>query len=611
VTHHQLSISKNLEQVEKSTHVLLIALPWPRLENVSIQLGTLKAYLKANNINVAARYYYKDIRDFIGEKALDLIVKHDLQQYGFAALLFPRKRKNIEAFFKKILPTTFDFNKYLVSLREYATAVVDDILKVSPKLVGFTTTFFQLIPSIYVAKEIKKENSDIKVVFGGANLNRKFAIGCLELFDCIDYIIIGEGEQTLLELACAIKDPTLKLGNILGLVYREGRKIKVTPRRPLIKNLDMLPVPDFSEYFSHTVGHSKPPYPKIIIEASRGCFYGNCLFCNLNCQWNNSYRQKSDEKVIEEIKHQVRRYKTLSFMFCDTNISNRKRLFEKIAQLDMDLEIYAEVSGHGVTKPFFETLKVAGIRQIQIGTEALSNNLLRLLNKGVDVMRNVEMLKWCAEYGIDVYYNLMYDIPGESEEDIEITIKTIQFVKYFQPPARLCSFIVGYGCPAHKNPEKYGIKKLKIANEYVWNYPMKVIRKIGPLLSPIVGYEPLPKPDSKKWDLVLNEIRDWKNLYEANGKKPGLVYSEGDNFILLTLRNGDSEKHMRIEGFPAQLYKACLDERQSLEILSNRFECDKKHIKKILDIFVNKKLMFRSNEEYFALAVPVKSLNMI
>lgn len=586
--------------------LVLCALPWPRIENAIIQVATLKGYLIKKGIDVIGRYYYKDLVNYIGRDLLDKIVKHELQQYGTAALLFPKKEKDIKTFFKRFLKT-FNFQTYLELLKEYYRDVVKDILVLKPDLVGFTISFFQLIPSLYVSKLLKRKQPNIKIVFGGGYLDKNFSFHILNLFSQVDYIVIGEGEVTLFEL-CKYISQKSPLKEIKGLAFRKGNRIIITKERSLIKNLDSLPAPDYSEFFTHSLKGNHIPYPKLVVEASRGCFYRKCYFCNLNYQWKNCYRSKSDKKVIREIINSIKKYKVLSFLFCDSNMSNRRTLFDKLSKLDYDIEIYAEISGHSVDKSFFRILKLAGVKEIQIGIEALSDSILKKLNKGVDVMRNIEMLKWCGEFGISVFYNLIYGVPNETERDIKETLENIGYVKYFQPPARLCDFTLSYNSFAFFHHKLFGIKRFKLPSEFLLCYPKKVAEKLGPLLSPIVGYELENQPHLILWKKVYREIKKWRKNYERNNKKPGIYFQQGDDFIIITILDKGREKRIRISNkLLSKIYVDCTNQRRSIQYLSQKFNVEGEYLKKLLNTLVNKKLMFRYGDFYFSLGIPIKN----
>jgi hypothetical protein len=288
-------------------------------------------------------------------------------------------------------------------------------------------------------------------------------------------------------------------------------------------------------------------------------------------------------------------------------MSNRRSLFEKISKLNYDLEIYAEISGHGVDKSFFSTLKKVGVKEIQIGIEAFSKNILHILNKGVDVMRNVEMLKWCAEFNISVFYNLIYGVPGETEADIKETLENIRFLKYFQPPARLCEFTLSYGSTAFINMQSFGIKKYKLPDEFYLNYPSGVAERLGILLSPIVGYDLDHQPHLEAWKKVYEEILKWRKNWEMNGRKPGIYFQRGEGYLIITLLDDGREKRIRINDETlTKIYLECLDERKSIFKLSQKFGIDIEQLQESLRTLAKNGIMFEYENYYFSLALPVR-----
>ena len=70
-----------------------------------------------------------------------------------------------------------------------------------------------------------------------------------------------------------------------------------------------------------------------------------------------------------------------------------------------------------LTREQVRLLADAGVRHIQPGIESLSDHVLALMKKGVTGLRNVQLLKWCKEYGIEVDWNILYGFPGETRED--------------------------------------------------------------------------------------------------------------------------------------------------------------------------------------------------
>lgn len=160
---------------------------------------------------------------------------------------------------------------------------VKEVVKQSPFLVGLTCTSITYQPCIELAKEIKNR-LEVPIVVGGPHPTVLPESMLQHPF--IDYVVIGEGEYTLLELATKIEkgeDPK----KVKGLMYGEGNKCVFTGHREFIKNLDSLPHPardllPMSLYPNRTEFCSS--FPVLSINSSRGCPFG-CRFCSVSSIW--------------------------------------------------------------------------------------------------------------------------------------------------------------------------------------------------------------------------------------------------------------------------------------------------------------------------------------
>ena len=208
------------------TKLLLINLPWPRLEHLSIQTATLSGFLEATNHVVVQCNYAACIRSYIGEYAYNQVVSNDLQQYEAAAMLFTQYGCRYRELFASTLSSEFDFTQYIENCETYFYEVAEDIESHQAELVGFTTSFLQFLPSVYVARLIKSR-PNVKVVLGGAVLSTDYSRRAMEHFPWIDYIVYGEGERTLLELCDNLEKPTVAWSDIRGLVLRDSEGVRV------------------------------------------------------------------------------------------------------------------------------------------------------------------------------------------------------------------------------------------------------------------------------------------------------------------------------------------------------------------------------------------------
>ncbi|MFJ2322076.1 radical SAM protein [Pseudomonas sp. NPDC087817] len=591
-------------------NVSLISLPWPRAEHLSIQLGVLAAYLRERGISVIQKNYARELPAIIGIEQYRLMLQNELQGYEAATILFPSKRRSIKKLFKSVIGTDNDFRKYIADCIKYYRLTHNDLLLTNSFIYGFTTSFLQLLPSLLVSRLLKNSKPDCLIVFGGAGITKEFGVAILEHFSWVDIAVFGEGEETLLDIYNATnQDANFDLSKVDGIVYRDNfRCIKSnTPRRRL-ENLDTLPTPDFSgqEHQWISEAESINLMPTITIEGSRGCFYGKCTFCNLNMQWDNSARKKTDEKIIDEITKILKQQDSFRIFMCDTNVSDRKSFFEKLAKKHSDLDIFVEVSGHkdGRDFEFYQTLRRAGVSQIQIGIEALSTSLLKKIRKGTTAIENIQLLKWCAVAGIRVYYNIMYLIPGESQEEIEGTALAIEFAMHYEPPGKLCRYIYSHNSPAMENPSLFSIKGGELPSEIKRIFNDEWAKKLAPLLTPIVGLIPDPTAPYGDWNHVKYKIDAWRKLFDSNSKMPSVYYRDmGQHLVIETLSGEDSDYITLSEPYRSIILMCDMSIRKIDSVLTS-ISGPTDFIQSAIDDLFEARLLFKENGRL--LSIPIK-----
>ena len=169
-----------------------------------------------------------------------------------------------------------------------------------PDFVGITFVTPLFILACEICEKIKKHNPNAIVIGGGVH-STTLPKETLEKSK-FDIVVIGEGENTLVELVSG-----KNLEEIKGIAYKKDGKVLINPPRPLIENLDDLAFPawrlyDISKYFSSYLNSRKNPVGPI--ETSRGCVFG-CCFCNKTI-FGRRWRAKSAERVVEEIERMLK-----------------------------------------------------------------------------------------------------------------------------------------------------------------------------------------------------------------------------------------------------------------------------------------------------------------
>lgn len=327
-------------------------------------------------------------------------------------------------------------------------------------LYGLTVYSASFPESAEITKLIKEVHPKSKIVWGGPHPT--FEYTCWQQVPELNFIIMVEGEETLLELCQNFNNP-LKYQSIMGLAhetqyptpYGFQRGFFYSNMRPLIKNIDDIPIPDRNAVPIHEYTRKVEGIKSCGIMTSRGCPY-NCRFCCSRKFWKYP-RFHSVKRVIEELKV----IKNLGFnsfhAWDDTFTLNHKRLFKILEEVKkMNFVFRCNGDLRLDTKKVLQKLYEAGCKEYSIGIESGDQKVLDNINKRTTVKRNRQVLKWAKEVGLPVKAYVMVGNPGETWESVH---KTLEFIKETGPEYyTISTFVPLPGCEFYHNAKKYGIK---------------------------------------------------------------------------------------------------------------------------------------------------------
>ena len=308
----------------------------------------------------------------------------------------------------------------------------------SPDLVGVTGyTPGGPAEAYEVARLCKHRYRRARVVAGGPHVSavpeEALATGV------IDYVVRGEGEQTLLDLASG-RD----FSEIEGLSYiRDGKVVHNADRRPL-PDLDQLPLPAYDlldpRNYGVTLGRARR-YPAASIVMSRDCPY-SCHFCQAGRR-GKSFRSRSAENVLAEIELLHRQYGIGEFAFQDDVLtSNRKNLMalcELLPQRGLDIEWSCLSRVDAVDGEMLRSMRAAGCRQIGFGVESGSDDMLRSIGKNTTVSQAREAVRFAQEADLEVVTYFILGLPGETKKTLE---ETFQLSRDLKPDYSLYNILI-------------------------------------------------------------------------------------------------------------------------------------------------------------------------
>ncbi len=609
--------------------IALISTPWPLYSRPSIQLGSLKAFLHARipDLKIDAFHFYLSVAEAIGYRLYhDISERTWLAESVYTALLYPKRIKQAEALFRKEAPAgaklrKINFRTLTRRIKTATDAFIDSQNWQTYGLLGFTISLCQLTSALYVIKRIKKKFPDLMIVVGGALTPGIAAPGILKSFPQVDVVVNGEGEIPLYHIIDHLRrtPPDSDLSKIQGVFTRLSDTAR--PDRASFSQLnalDELTTPDYDDYFEllKTFDAGKSFFPTLPVEISRGCWWKRadgsakvtgCAFCNLNLQWDG-YRSKPASQVATEIDYLTDRYQTLSVAIMDNVLPKKEAIdiFRQIAGLGKDLRLFGEVRA---TTPWrkLKAMGDCGMREVQIGIEALSSSLLKKLHKGTSAIQNLEIMKNCEALDIRNISNLILQFPGSSEQDVAETLKTLEFALPFYP-LKAVSFWLGLESPVWQHPKKFGAQAVFNHPNYAFLFP-EGIRRTLPLM--IQAYRGDLTYQKKIWKPVKKRISDWQKQYveiqKGSGDSPILSFRDGRNFMIIRQKRFRAEPAVhRLVGASREIYLFCQKHRSIKAIFSAFPDISQDTIENFLSMMADKKLMFAEKNKYLSLASAVK-----
>ena len=310
-----------------------------------------------------------------------------------------------------------DYNKFI-------SDVTDRIISERPKCVSFYTLwpFYHIL--LRISQRLKAREPNIIIVMGGPQSSAT-AYETMKAMDFVDYIATGEGENTIVPLFESIlRNNRNGIESIPGLYYRKDGEVCYCNTPIELCNLNTIPRWDESLYKTDEKGLDSGNY-YMPIDVGRGCPF-SCTFCCSSVFWKRSYRLKSSEKIIEDIKFFNKKFGIKSFMFSHDAFTMNKRLVSEICDsiVDSGLDITWKCTTRAdcISEELILKMKKSGMDIIELGVETGSPRMQKIINKKLDLDKVREIVKFLLKNKIRVTLFFMYGFPEETEEDLNQTL---------------------------------------------------------------------------------------------------------------------------------------------------------------------------------------------
>jgi ribosomal peptide maturation radical SAM protein 1 len=613
--------------------VLLIDMPFAISFMPSLGLTLLKESVKRKGYSSYIKYfclkyaklvgernylfvsYFKDI-DMLGEWLFSGTIFDNLPDEEYLNQLRPDP-ENIKFFVgrkttSEIHPETISLIRELKSKSEpFIQGCLEEVIAINPKIVGFTSVFQQNLASFSLAKRIKEALPDTKIVFGGANCEGIMGQEMIRQFPFIDIVVSGEADTLFPEMVSDLlnnKDDYISQPGVFCRQNSDKFSAGVT-NTPLVYDMDNLPYPNYDDYFEQykSYGLMKPHEHIILFESSRGCWFGeksHCTFCGQNGN-NMIHRSKSAARLLDEVKFLKEKYQVSRFTTTDNimDLHYFKDFVPALAAENMNLKIFYEMKPN-LTKDQVKLLKSAGITNIQPGIENLSSHVLEIMKKGVKSIQNVQLLKWCKEYGFKVDWGIIWGFPGETSEDYLQIAGLIPKITHLLPPNRITFMRIHRFSPNFNYPEVFGIKKIEPYPAYYNIYPFAK-ETVYNLAYQFHHEYDCDENFNQALDAVRKEVDLWKAAYQQSDL---FFIDREDVLIVFDIRPAAPSPYYILNLKERFLYLLC-DKIQPFVKIKQEFakffetEADEAEIQGILDSLLNRNLMIREKNSYLSLAI--------
>lgn len=317
-----------------------------------------------------------------------------------------------------------------------------------PRLKELTSSFWldlavintatpSIVSDLSTVEHLKSVVPDLKTAVIGIH-GSALPENCFEIAPQLDFVIRGEPEYTIRDLAFAIQNKG-DYSEVEGISYRKKREIIHNRERKPIEDLDELPFPawdliDRNRYRMPFTGRRF-----LLVATARGCPH-RCTFCADRTYYGNRLRTRSPQKVVDELEFNKREYEIDEFLFWSESFTINRNFATSVAQeiIERNLKIRWVCNSRvdDVDKEMLKKFKEAGCWMIGYGVESGNQRVLDSVKKGTTIQQTINAVNLAKAAGLEVTAHCMVGFPEDTKETIRETIKfvkglNIDFVQFY------------------------------------------------------------------------------------------------------------------------------------------------------------------------------------
>jgi len=610
-----LNDSLLLDLRSKRMDFIFVSMPYAKFDsrwfsNVpNINLGILDAFLSERGRRVKTFHLHLEFDPFVrgfGAEVRKNFVRLSEQfgveylglDYVFASLLFEGQYRASQEGFHERLRLIGLTLKDFEALRGVARAFIESSFSrlseylEGTRLVGFSCSHYQLSGSLLVCSKIKDAYPQVQTVVGGKDCSGAFGQELLANMDAVDFVGTGECEVTIAGLLEHLDHRKKPLHNML---FRDSKgKVRKSKSKPNV-SINSLPFPRYDlAAFPIEPGEVIVP-----IELGRGCPWGKCTFCP-----DESYHVRCQSKSAKQVKAELAYYQDTSrdltnFIILDSDALKDRTLVLKLSDYLKGKNLsfhFAEFRAERMDRKVLESLLSFGhwASHFQVGIETFSDRVLRLMKKGVTVLKNVEVLKMVAELGVPLQFNLFTCYPNMTTEDLMENLRVMGLIANLLVYENILiypgEFYLPTDCPVFLDIGHY---RLERNNESLFSDIFEDF--------PMPSYSNYPYAyqfdnDEEQFNIATRIREKVEDIKSKNPRENFMHYMRASNGLEIAVcQNGHSTSH-RLPSREADVYLSAIEKSQRMSKVSEKLGISSAKIRSILDDFEQKGLILYSSD---------------
>lgn len=387
------------------------------------------------------------------------------------------------------LPAIVNNRQLLYAHAKYTRAVRDDnhpiwteidseIRAFQPDVLGITTITPTVSAVIRIARLCKAWNPGCPVVLGGIHptvLPEK----TVQNAD-VDYVVIGEGDRTIVELVARLATGRRDVDDIPGLAFKKNGGAALSATRELVADVNELPRPA-RDLLLHPELYS--PKELGALATSRGCPF-RCAFCEAKRIWTRKVRFRDPERVLDELQDIINTYGTRNFSINDDSFTTNRRhvtaFCEGILKRGLQTTWACQSRVDLVNDDLLALMRRAGCVSLSFGIESGSERVLKHIHKDITIAEAFRARDLVRKHDMKFTTNFIVGFPFETADDIR---ETLRVIKELAPDfVNLCTFAPFPGSELHEECRQQGLVNDQLDWDEISNH--SVLNRFAVLVPP-------------------------------------------------------------------------------------------------------------------------------